>query len=112
MAAGNYDIVIDQGADFALLITIAEDGVATNLSSHTASAQLRPTPSSNTLTATFTCAITDAANGALKMSLGHATTANITAGKYYYDLEIYNSSIDSMTRLIQGVARVTQNVTR
>ena len=31
MAAGNYDIVIDQGADFALLITIAEDGVATNL---------------------------------------------------------------------------------
>lgn len=112
MAAGNYDIVIDQGADFALSITIAEDGEATNLSSHTASAQLRPTPSSNTLTATFTCTITDAANGALQMKLGYATTANIEAGKYYYDLELYNSSANTITRLIQGVARVTQNVTR
>jgi len=57
MAAGNYDIVIDQGADFALSIALSEDGEAINLNSHTVSAQLRPTPSSNTLTATFTCNI-------------------------------------------------------
>lgn len=112
MAAGNYDIVIDQGADFSLQIAIAQDGTAINLSNHTASAQLRPTPSSDTLTATFTCSITDAANGVLKMSLGYATTANISSGKYYYDLELYNSSSNTMARLIQGVARVTQNVTR
>ena len=83
-----------------------------NLSTHTASAQLRPTPSSDTLTATFTCTVTSASEGKLTMKLGHATTANITAGKYYYDLEIFNSSSNSITRLIQGVARVTQNVTR
>ena len=112
MAAGNYDIVIDQGADFALSITLSEDGSAINLSTHTASAQLRPTPSSDTLTATFTCTVTSASEGKLTMKLGHATTANITAGKYYYDLEIFNSSSNSITRLIQGVARVTQNVTR
>jgi len=112
MAAGNYDIVIDQGADFALSIALSEDGEAINLNSHTVSAQLRPTPSSNTLTATFTCNITDAANGAFTMKLGYATTANIAAGKYYYDTEIYNSSSNTITRLIQGVARVTQNVTR
>jgi hypothetical protein len=112
MAAGNYDIVIDQGADFSLQIAIAQDGTAINLSSHTASAQLRPTPSSDTLTATFTCSITDAANGVFKMTLPYATTANIASGKYYYDLELYNSSTNTMTRLIQGVARVTQNVTR
>lgn len=46
------------------------------------------------------------------MKLGYATTANIEAGKYYYDLELYNSSANTITRLIQGVARVTQNVTR
>jgi hypothetical protein len=112
MAAGNYDIVIDQGADFALAIALSEDGSAIDLNSHTVSAQLRPTPSSNTLTATFTCNITDAANGTFTMKLGHAVTANIDAGKYYYDTEIYNSSANTITRLIQGVARVTQNVTR
>ena len=112
MAAGNYDIVIDQGEDFALSIALSEDGSAINLNSHTVSAQLRPTPSSNTLTATFTCTVVNAASGTLKMSLPYATTANISAGKYYYDLEIYNSSANSITRLLQGVARVTQNVTR
>ena len=112
MAAGNYDIVIDQGSDFALSITIAEDGSAVNLSTHTVSAQLRPTPSSNTLSATFTCTVTDAANGTIKMTLPYATTANIASGKYYYDLEVYNSSANTITRLLQGVARVTQEVTR
>jgi len=112
MAAGNYDIVIDQGADFALELEIAQDGEAVNLTNHTATAQLRPTPTSSTLAGTFTCAVTNAAQGKLKMSMGYAVTANITAGKYYYDLELFNSGANTMTRLIQGVARVTQNVTR
>lgn len=112
MAAGNYDIVIDQGSDFALEFTLSEDGTAIAITTHTVTAQLRPTPSSNTLTATFTCAITNAAEGKFTMKLGHALTANIAAGKYYYDTEIYNSSANTITRLVQGVARVTQNVTR
>jgi len=112
MAAGNYDIVIDQGADFALALELAQDGTVVNLANHTATAQLRPTPTSSTLSGTFTCQITSASEGKLKMSMGYATTANIVAGKYYYDLELYNSSANTMTRLIQGVARVTQNVTR
>ena len=62
--------------------------------------------------ATIQIDVTNAASGTLKMSLPYATTANISAGKYYYDLEIYNSSANSITRLLQGVARVTQNVTR
>ena len=112
MAAGKYDIVIDQGADFALEIALAEDGSAINLSNHTASAQLRPTPTSNTLTATFTCSITNAAQGKLTMNLGYGLTANISAGKYYYDLELHNTTANSITRVIEGVARVTPNVTR
>lgn len=112
MAAGNYDIVIDQGSDFALEFALAQDGTAVNLSNHSVTAQLRPTPSSNTLTATFTCAVTNAATGKFTMKLSHALTANIAAGKYYYDTEIHNSTANTITRLVQGVARVTQNVTR
>ena len=44
MAAGNYDIVIDQGSDFALEFTLSEDGTAIPISTHTVTAQLRPTP--------------------------------------------------------------------
>jgi hypothetical protein len=46
------------------------------------------------------------------MAMGHAVTSNVAAGKYYYDLELQNTSADSITRIIEGVARVTPNVTR
>ena len=81
-----------------------------NLSTHSARAQLSPTPTSNTKTADFTCSITDSANGVIKMELTNTTTANISAGKYYYDLELVNTSTSTVTRLIQGVARVTQRL--
>ena len=112
MAAGTYDIIIDQGSDFALQVQVEQEGSYVALSIHSARAQLRPTPTSNTLTATFTCTITDAANGIIKLDLTNATTANIAAGKYYYDLELVNSSSNTVSRLLQGVARVTPEVTR
>lgn len=112
MAAGKYDIVIDQGSDFAIQIQIEQDGSNVNLSTHSARAQLRPTPTSSTLTETFTCTVTNAVQGKLTMSLTNSATANISAGKYYYDLELVNSSSSTVTRLIEGVARVTPEVTR
>ena len=39
MAAGKYDIVIDQGSDFSLQIQIAQDGYNVNLVNQSASAQ-------------------------------------------------------------------------
>ena len=112
MAAGKYDIVIDQGSDFAIEVQIQQNSANVNLSTHSARAQLRPTPTSTTKTADFTCSITNASQGKIKMSLGNSVTANISNGKYYYDLELVNSSDSSVTRLIEGVARVTPEVTR
>ena len=112
MAAGKYDIVIDQGSDFAIEVQIQQNSANVNLSTHSARAQLRPTPTSSTKTADFTCSIFNASQGKIKMSLGNSVTANISNGKYYYDLELVNSSDSSVTRLIEGVARVTPEVTR
>ena len=112
MAAGKYDIVIDQGSDFAIEVQIQQNSANVNLSTHSARAQLRPTPTSSTKTADFTCSITNASQGKIKMSLGNRATANIANGKYYYDLELVNSSDSSVTRLIEGVARVTPEFTR
>ena len=112
MAAGKYDIVIDQGSDFAIEVQIQQNSANVNLSTHSARAQLRPTPTSTTKTAYFTCSIVNASQGKINMSLGNTVTANISNGKYYYDLELVNSSDSSVTRLIEGVARVTPEVTR
>lgn len=110
MSAGTYNIKIDQGSDFSLQLTVQEDGTAKNLAGFSARAQLRPTIDSSTLTATFTCTITDSTNGILTMSLPYTTTENVGVGQYYYDLELFTASTSQ--RLIQGTATVAGEVTR
>jgi len=112
MAAGTYDIVIDQGSDFSVEVAIAQDGDVVVLGNHSVRAQLRPSPTSSTKTADFVCSITSASLGKLKMQLTNSTTAAIAAGKYYYDLELVNTSTSVVTRLLQGKAIVTPEVTR
>ena len=109
MAAGKYNITIDQGSDFSIQLTVKEGDTAKNLTGYSARAQLRPTQTSSTLSATFTCAITNASGGVLTMSLPYSTTAGLSGGKYFYDLEIFTGSV--VQRLIQGNATVTANVT-
>ena len=110
MAAGKYNITIDQGSDFSIQLTIKESGTAKNLTGYSARAQLRPTITSSTLTATFTCTVTNASGGILKMELGNTATAALQPGQYYYDLEIYTGSL--VQRLVQGGATVRAEVTR
>jgi len=54
MSAARYNLIIDQGTDFALEFIVKESGTAKNLSGYNARAQLRPTKDSSTLTETFT----------------------------------------------------------
>ena len=112
MAAGKYDIVIDQGSSFALDLTVQEDGSAKNLNTYSVSSQLRPHITSSTLTATFTGTVVNATNGQLQISLTAAQTAAISPGKYFYDVEIFTSGDAVVTRLIQGSVVVTPEVTR
>ena len=112
MTAARYDLVIDQGSDFAIEFTVNESGSAKNLTGYTARAQLRPTKSSSTLTATFTCGIPVPANGKISMSLTNGTTAGLAAGRFFYDLEIFTASDTLVQRLLFGEVTVTQEVTR
>ena len=50
MSAARYNLIIDQGTDFALEFIVKESGTAKSLSGDTARAQLRPTKDSSTLT--------------------------------------------------------------
>ena len=112
MSAGRYNIIIDQGSDFSVLFTITEDGSAKNLTGFSARAQMRTTKGAASVSATFTCVVTSASEGKLTMSLPAATSSALTAGRYFYDLEIFTSGDAAVTRLMQGEVDLTQEVTR
>ena len=112
MTAARYDLVIDQGSDFALEFTVAESGTAKNLTGYSARAQLRPAKGSSTLSATFTCGIPTPTNGKITMSLGNSSSSGLTAGRFHYDLEIFTSGNSVVSRLLYGEVTLTQEVTR
>ena len=112
MAAGKYNIVIDQGADFALEFTVKEDGSAFNLTNYSARAQLRERPHDTTKAADFVCTIVSASAGTVKMALTNETTKSLTPKRYYYDLEIFTTNDAAVTRLLQGDALVSPEVSK
>ena len=112
MSAARYNLVIDQGSDFAINFTVKEDGSAKNLTGYSARAQMRTSKTASSVAATFTCTISTPANGTVTMSLPNATSSALTAGTYVYDLEIFTANNSTVTRLLQGSVDLTQEVTR
>ena len=112
MSAGTYNLVIDQGSDFALDLVIKEGGSALNLANYSGRAQLRTSVTASSASASFTVTVTNAANGALKMQLPAATSSGISAGQYVYDLEIYTANNSIVKRIMQGEVTITPEVTR
>lgn len=115
MAAGNYDIIVDQGSDYTLTVTVKDDSTTvSDLTGYSARAHIRPSKTSETLTASFTCTVdtSSPATGIVEMSLSNSVSKNIAAGSYFYDLEIYTAADAVVKRIIQGKVKVTQEVTR
>jgi len=112
MSAARYNLVIDQGSDFAINFTVKDNGSVKNLTGYSARAQMRTSKSATGVAATFTCTIPTPTNGTVTMSLPNATSSGMAAGTYVYDLEIFTSGDATVTRLIQGSVDLTQEVTR
>ena len=110
--AAYSEITIEQGANLTSTVTVNDtQGDAVNLTTYSASAQLRKSyysSSANTLTAI----ITGNANGQITLSMTAANTSNLTPGRYVYDLIIRNSTDNSVTRVVEGTAVVLPSVTR
>ena len=112
MTAAAFNLTIDQGSDFAIDLVVKDDDVVKNLTGYLARAQMRTTKGASTVAATFTCTILNATAGALKMELTNSVSSAISAGKYYYDLELYTSGNTIVSRLMQGTVILTPEVTR
>ena len=112
MTAAAYNLTIDQGSDFALDLVVKEDSAVKNLTGYSGRAHMRSTKSSSTLAGSFTVSITGATAGEMKMELSNSTSSGMSAGKYYYDLEIYTSGNTIVKRLLEGTVILTPEVTR
>jgi hypothetical protein len=112
MPAATYNLTIEQGADFAIQLTMSEDGSAKNLTGYSARAQMRQKKTDALEAATFTCTVTSALEGKVKMALANPITAALTPGIYFYDLELFTTSDTNVTRLLEGQAIVVAEVTR
>jgi hypothetical protein len=114
--AGLYNVTIDQGADWFLDVTYEDpNGTPINLANYTAALQLRSLPNSPSAVLTLTTAnggiVITSATGLVSIRATAVQTGAIDEGDYVYDLEI-TSSTSVVTRLIQGQAIVSAQVTR
>ena len=112
MTAATHNLTIDQGSDFAIDLVVKEDNAIKNLTGYSARAQMRNTKGASAVAATFTCTVPNASAGEVKMQLTNSASSAISAGKNYYDLEIYTASDVIVSRLMEGTVILTPEVTR
>ena len=109
--AGFAELTVEQGASYSTTVTVnGSNGSPTNLTNYTVAAQLRKSYYSSTAT-DFTVSISNAAGGEITMTLTSANTANLTPGRYVYDLLI-TSPTAVKTRVVEGIATILPSVTR
>lgn len=110
--AGKLNLVIDQGATYNKHFRMKDaNGDAFDLSDYTMRAQIRKTYD-GALQANFGTEISDAPNGAFQIVLAASASAGITAGNYFYDVEIYTSGSADVKRLIEGELEIRPEATK
>lgn len=115
MAAGIYDITVEQGATFTLSATWKDStGALVNLTGYSARMQIRETYESEDIILSFTSTggsiVLGGALGTIVVTGAATDTAKIPMTPAVYDLELENAGV--VTRLLQGKATITQEVTR
>lgn len=126
MAAGRYDITLEQGATFDLPLRYRTPaGVPVDLTGYTARMQVREAPTSavfvefnSSLTANGFILMSgsvadreDGANGNVRIYMTAANSAALARFSGRYDLELHDSA-GYVTRLLEGQFKVEPEITR
>lgn len=104
------NIFIDQGSTYNTQLSLTDaDGDAINLADYTGAAQLRKHYTSNSAI-DFEVSLS-ASLGTVTLSLTANATSQLSAGRYVYDVELTDSQ-GRISRIVEGIATVSPNVTR
>lgn len=110
-SANSFKLALTSGGS---AINITTNGRITlwrcvDLTGYTARMDIKATGQTTVSLTTENSRITLAADGTITLSIPAATTATMGPGTYAHDLEIVNGS--TVTRVIEGAATVTPNIT-
>lgn len=105
---------LDQGADFSytLVLNSASNSANLDITNYTITSQMRKSVHSANATANLTCTKLDSTNGAFSISMPGGTTANISSGRYVFDVVYTDTGDGSITRALEGTISVLPRVTR
>jgi len=110
MAAGVHNIEITRGTDYALSVTLKDNGgSALNVTNYTFKSEIRK-KAGVAASATFTITKTNASGGVIQLALTDAQTRALPVGKLKYDLVANNGSGD-YSQYIKGNVIVVDTVT-
>jgi hypothetical protein len=111
--SAKYNLVCDQATTFNFQFQILNNQTPWNLGGYTGTMTVRPFVGAQTTTVVATTEngrmVFDPGNGRITVTLSAATTGDITAGRYAYDL-VLNSG-GTITRILEGKFIVTGAVT-
>ena len=115
MTAGIYDITIEQGATFQMSLTWNDNtGSPINLSGYSARMQVRTSYEAEETLVSLTSLggdiVLGGALGTIAITIAASVTETLQIDEGVYDLELVNGL--TVTRLLQGKATVSREVTR
>lgn len=107
----DQDLTITRGDTETLVVTITTDGsTAVDITGRTYASQIRTQQDSTTIKAAFTCTVTNGAAGQVTCVLSSTSSAALSAGLYFWDLQETASGI--VSTILSGNVTVLADVTR
>ena len=109
MTVPAVNIVIEKGTDFEATYNVSNsDSSVYSLTNQTATAKIRKHPTATSVKS-FTTSITTS-TGEIKISMGSTVTADLTAGRNYYDVILTHSVTGKKIKIFEGTALVHDTV--
>lgn len=109
MTVPAVNIVIEKGTSFEATYNVTNaDNSVYSLTNQSATAKIRKHPTA-TSSKSFTTTITTA-TGEVKISMGSTATAELTAGRNYYDVIITHGTTGKVTKIFEGMAMVNDTI--
>lgn len=106
------ELNLDQGTTFETSLDLTgDDGAPIDVTDYTFAAQIRKSYYSSAAAANMIVTVTNAASGNVKLSLDAASTANIKAGRYLYDVKM-TTDMGVTIRVVEGIITVSPQVSR
>lgn len=100
-----------QGGDFINYISIINpDSTPVNVATYLFTGQMKTSFFTANVAANLIMTIVDAPNGNIAMSMNAATTANLSAGTYVYDV-VMNDNLGNTSRILNGKIFLQSGVT-